>query len=117
MTRAALGLALILALAGVAGGQEPFRITYDVDRSNARQTIVSGTVRNEGRLDAVDVYVTAEALDRTGKVVARGIAFVSPAIPQGREAGFTASVPNVPAAASYRVRVSAYRLGFGAQSP
>lgn len=117
MTRVALGLALSLALAGVAAGQAPFRITYDVDRSNPRQTIVSGTVRNESRADTVDVYVTAEALDRNGKVVARGITFVSPAIPQGREASFTASVPNVPAAASYRVRVSSYRFGLGGQSP
>ena len=61
----------------LALGQESFQLRYSVDRTNPAQVRVNGTVENEARLDVVDVYVTAEALDAGGRVLGRGIAFVS----------------------------------------
>jgi hypothetical protein len=68
-------------------------------------------------VDVHDVYVTVEALDGAGKVVAKGIAFVSPQIRQGGSAPFEAVVPGS-GAATFRVRVTGYRVGLGAsESP
>ena len=111
---AVVGFALA-TLATVASAEESFRITHTVDRGSATQTRITGIVVNESRVDAVDV--TAEAVDGNGKTVARGITFVSPSIAAGRGAAFTASVPTVPGATSYRVRVSSFRSGLGQQSP
>ena len=113
---AVVGLAL-WAVATVAAAEDSFRITHTVERGSATQTRITGMVVNESRVDAVDVYVTAEAVDGNGKTVARGITFVSPSIPSGRGAAFTASVPTVAGATSYRVRVSSFRSGLGQQSP
>ena len=111
-----VGVALIV-LAAVASAQDGFRVMHTVDRGNPGQTRISGTVFNDNRLDAVDVYVTAEALDASGKAVARGITFVSPAIASGRSASFSATVPTMPGATSFRARVSSFRFGAGLQSP
>jgi hypothetical protein len=114
---AALGLGLV-ALAALAGAQESFRVTYNVDRSNPARTQVTGVVFNDARVDVLDVYVTVEAVDGARKVVARGITFVSPAIPQGGNAAFDSTVPAPPTTASFRVRVSSFRFGLGSlQSP
>jgi len=117
--KAIAGMMLAVALAVLhadAGAQDIFRLTWDVERNPGR-TRVTGQVVNQGRVDVVDVYVTAEALDANGKVVARGISFVSPSIPQGATAKFEAAVPAPPTATSFRVRVSNYRLGLGAAVP
>ncbi len=111
-----VGVALLM-LAAVASAQDGFRVTHTADRSNPGQTRINGTVFNDNRLDAVDVYVTAEALDASGKTVARGITFVSPAIASGRSASFSATVPTMPGATSFRARVSSFRFGAGLQSP
>jgi hypothetical protein len=111
-------LALAVAvLAGEAPAQESFRVTYNIDRSTPGRTKVTGQVFNDARADALDVYVTAEAVDGAGKVVARGISFVSPSIRQGGNASFEATVPAPPNATSFRVRVSNFRFGLGLQSP
>lgn len=112
---AVVGVALAL-LAARASAQEGFRVTHTVDRGNPARTHINGTVFNDSRNDVAEVYVTAEALDGGGKVVARGIAFVSPSIAPGRSASFSASVPAMPGATSYRVRVSSFRFAQG-QSP
>ena len=114
---AAVVAVALWALAVVASAQDGFRITHTVDRGSATQTRITGMVFNESRVDAVDVYVTAEAVDGNGKTVARGITFVSPSIAAGRGVAFTASVPAVPGATSYRVRVSSFRSGLAQQSP
>jgi len=49
-----------------------------------------GRVFNAAAVDAVDVYVTAEALDASGKVLARGIAFVAQSIPAQSGAEYSA---------------------------
>lgn len=112
-----LVVTIVALLSQPVGAQGPFRIKYDVDRSDARRTRITGQVFNGGHVDALDVYVTAEALDARGKVVARGIAFVSPAIPQGVGSAFEAIVPAPATATKFRVRVSGYRLGAGEQAP
>jgi hypothetical protein len=109
-------LALVILGAGVAAAQENFRVTYDVDSSTPGRARVTGVVFNDARVDVLDVHVTAEALNSAGKVVGRGIAFVSPQIRQGGNAPFEAVVP-ARDATTYRVRVSAFRLGLGAEAP
>jgi hypothetical protein len=105
----------LLILAATATAQE-FRVTFEVDTSNPARTRVSGMVINEARTEVFDVYVTAEAVNTGGKVVGRGIAFVSQQIRQGGSAPFEALVPAKDATA-YRVRVTSYRLGLTNQAP
>ena len=105
--------ALVPAL---APAQESFQLRYNVDRTSSGQVRVNGTVVNDARLDVIDVYVTAEALDASGRVLGRGIAFVSASIPQRGTAPFTISIPAAQTATSFRVRVSSFRFGMGLQS-
>jgi hypothetical protein len=109
--------ALVLAMSATA--QENFRVTYDVDRGQADRTRIAGVVFNDSRVDMLNVYVTAEALDGAGQVVARGIAFVSPTIREGGHAPFEAVVPAPATAGRFRVRVTGFRHGLsgGGQSP
>lgn len=109
-------MALVLLGTAVAAAQDNFRITYEIDTSNPARIRVTGVVFNDARVDVFDVHVTAEALNSAGKVVARGIAFVSPQIRQGGNAPFEALVPTRDAV-TYRVRVTGFRIGLGAQSP
>ena len=118
MTRAGVvgGLVVaVLMLGAVDAAAQEFRITFTVDRSTPDRTRVRGSVINAGRVDVLDVYVTAEALDGGGKIIGRGIAFVSSSIPQGASAGFEAAVP-VGSAANFRVRVTNFRQGLGMQA-
>jgi hypothetical protein len=110
-------LALIVMIAGGARAEDPFRVTYQVERSGGEQTQVVGTVFNESRQEALDVSVTAEALDGKGKVLARGITYVSPRIPGQSSASFVAKIPAVQGAAKFRASVTSFRLGFGTQAP
>jgi hypothetical protein len=109
----ALALAPIPLLAERPLAQERFRITYAVDQAAPGRTRVLGEVVNEARSDVFDVWVTAEALDRAGRVVARGLVFVSPHLREGAGAPFEAVVPAPPSGASFRVRVSSFRFGLG----
>lgn len=114
---AVAGGLVLLASVLTAQAQDPFRVTYTVDRSDPGQTKVSGVVFNENRQEVLDVSVTVEALDARGKVVARGIAYVSARIPALGSAPFVAKVPGVATAASFRASVSSYRAGLGIQAP
>jgi hypothetical protein len=109
--------ALFVIIAGGARAEDPFRVTYQVERSGSEQTQVIGTVFNESRQEALDVSVTAEALDGKGKVLARGITYVSPRIPGQSSASFVAKIPSVQGAAKFRASVTSFRLGFGTQAP
>ena len=121
MLRAGIAAALLLAcliLLSTEGAAQDFRVTFNADRSAPDRTRISGAVFNVGRADVLDVHVTAEAVDGGGKVIGRGIAFVSPSIPQGYSAPFEAIIPVGTAAATFRVRVTSFRLGLGSmQSP
>jgi hypothetical protein len=110
-------LVAALLLMARAGAAQDFQVTYNVDRGTPNRTRISGAVTNISRSDVLDVHITAEALDGGGKVIGRGISFVSPNIPQGASAPFEAVIP-VGTAANFRVRVTNYRQGLGgAQAP
>jgi hypothetical protein len=86
-----------------------------VDRSNPAQVTVTGRVFSDARADAIDVYVTAEALDSAGKVVASGVSYVG-GIASGSSAAFVIKVPGGRPAATFRVLVTSFRFGFASQS-
>ena len=113
--RAALAAALVL-VPGVGRTQDPLHVTYSVERGGGSGPArVSGRVLTEGSQDVFDVYVTAEALDASGKVLGRGIVFVSSSIPSRGIASFMISIPAAQTAASFRVRISSFRHGIGGQ--
>ena len=95
---------------------DPFNVTYTVERGGSGPVRVTGRVLNEGNQDVFDVYVTAEALDGGGKVLGRGLVFVSASIPPRGVVSFAISIPAAQSAASFRVRVSSFRQGFGQQA-
>ena len=100
----------------VAQAPAPFRITtHTVDKGGQSHVSVTGRVFNDGRADAIDVYVTAEAVDGAGKVIASGVSYVG-SIPAGSSGAFVVKVPSARAAASFRVQVTSYRFGFAHQS-
>lgn len=102
---------------GVARAQDPFQLSFSVNRTGGDGPVrINGRVLNEGALDVFDVYVTAEAVDSGGKVLGRGIAFVSASIPPRGLVPFVVSIPAAQTAASFRVRVSSFRQGIGHQA-
>jgi hypothetical protein len=109
-----IAVVALLALASAplpAFAQGNFKVTYQVERTDAQRVELAGRVQNVSGNDAVDVYVTVEALDTSGKVLARGIAFVAASLPARGEADFSARVPNVPGTTGFRVGVSSFRFG------
>ena len=109
-------LAMLLVLvAAPARAQDPFHVAYTLERGGTGPARVTGRVLNQSNVDVYDVYVTAEALDGGGKVLGRGIVFVSGAIPSHGVASFSIAIPAAQNAASFRVRVSSFRHGIGQQ--
>lgn len=108
---AALGLVPDLGRA-----YDPFHVAYTVERGGPGPARVNGRVLNESGTDVFDVYVTAEALDAGGKVLGRGVVYVTASIPPRGVAAFAISIPAAQTAATFRVRVSSYRQGFGTQA-
>ena len=109
-------VAVVLIGAPVAA-QAPFRITTTVKSRTAPAFLLDGRIVNESGRDVVDVWVTAEALSASGKVLATGITFVRSRIGKGDTAAFLAKVPFVEGAENFRVSVTSYRLGGDFQSP
>ena len=108
--------ALVL-IPGPGRAYDPFYITYTVERGGGTGPVrVNGRVLNESQADMLDVSVTAEALDAGGKVLGRGLVFVANSIPPRAVVPFSIAIPAAQNAVSFRVRVSSYRQGFGAQS-
>jgi hypothetical protein len=99
----------------LAQSPTPFRVTHTVDKGGQAQISISGRVFNDARADAIDVYVTAEALDAAGKIVASGVSYVG-AVPAGSSSAFIIKVPSARAAATFRVLVTSFRFGFANQS-
>ena len=110
-----VGTLLVFATPGVT--QVRFRITYDVKSRDAKGILLEGRVFNDTGRDAVDVWVTAEAVNASGKVLARGIAFVGSAISRGDSASFEAKLPSVEGVETFRIAVTSYRAGRDVQSP
>jgi hypothetical protein len=122
--RLPLWLSVVLALAiafnalpgdAQTGQPAPFRLTHTIDKGTQAQVTVTGRVFNEARSDAIDVYVTAEALDGAGKIMATGVSYVG-TVAAGNSAAFIIKVPAARTAANFRVLVTGYRFGFGIQS-
>jgi hypothetical protein len=112
---AAVFVACALCVVPVAAQTTPFRLTHTIDKGTQAQVTVTGRVFNDARADAIDVYVTAEALDGTGKVVASGVSYVG-TVPAGNSAAFVIKVPSARGAATFRVLVTSFRFGFAIQS-
>ena len=108
--------AALVLLPDLGRAQYPFHVAYTVERGGSGPARVSGRVLNESNVDMLDVYVTAEALDAGGKVLGRGLVFVSAAIPPRGAVPFAISIPAAQTAASFRVQVSSFRQGFGQQT-
>jgi len=107
----AVALLALTAATLPARAQGNFKVTYQVKRSDPTRVELVGSVFNAAAVDAVEVYVTAEALDVSGKVLARGIAFVAQSIPAQSGADYSARIPNVPGTTGFRVAVSSFRFG------
>ena len=107
--------AALCVTSALAQAPSPFRITHTFDKGTQPAVNVSGRVFNDARSDAIDVYVTAEALDAGGKVIASGVSYVG-AVMAGSSMAFVVKVPSARAAASFRVLVTSYRFGFANQS-
>ena len=118
--KAALGVWLLgaaLLCASLSVGQSRFRVTYTPRPRDASALVLDGRVSNEADRDVLDVWVTAEALNASGKVLATGLCFVSPSIAAHRNAGFVAKLPFREGVQSFRVAVTSYREGTAFQSP
>jgi len=110
-------IGIVLLLAGRAEGQGRFRVTHNAGVRHDSSVRIEGQVVNDGDRDAFDVWVTAEALDARGKVVARGITFASPLLAGRRSVPFVAKVPFVDGVETFRVAVTSYRDAGVVQSP
>lgn len=110
-------VSMAMFTAGSAAAQAGFRVSHSVGRTTPTHVEVTGSVRNEARAEAVDVSVTVEALGPDGKVLARGITFVSSRIPENGSAGFTAKVPAVAGVTAYRATVTSFRFVQSIQGP
>jgi hypothetical protein len=107
---------LALLVDGPAAGQvAPFRLTHTIDKGTQAQVTVTGRVFNDARSDAIDVYVTAEALDAGGKILASGVSYVG-TVAAGSSTAFVIKVPSARAAANFRVVVTSFKFGFAIQS-
>lgn len=117
-TPAGIILAMCLVLLGVGLAiAQPFRITFRREPAAPSSIVLMGEVSSDGPRDVVDVWVTADALNAEGKVVGRGIAFVTSFLPGRGTATFAVKLPRVEEARSFRLSVSSFRYASGAQSP
>ena len=108
-------LAVLFVTLPAAGQATPFRITHSIDKGAQAQVTVTGRIFNEARADAIDVYVTAEALDGGGKILASGVSYVG-TISSGGSTVFVIKVPSARTASSFRVLVTSFRFGYANQS-
>jgi hypothetical protein len=108
-------VAASLLWASPAAPQAKFRTTFSVKARDATSIVLEGQVLNETGRDAFDVWVTAEGLSPSSKVLTTGITFVRSAIARGASAPFEAKIPTVEGVESFRVSVTSYRAGSAIQ--
>ncbi len=108
---------LVLLAAEPGGAQEQFRITFQRQPDEPTSLVLAGHLSNEGSRDVVDVWVAAEALNAGGRIVARGLAFVSPLLRSRADTKFTVKLPRVEQVQSFRMSVSSFRYLVRAESP
>lgn len=99
-----------------ASSQTRFRITHEQDRRQTESIVVVGNVVNDDNRDALDVYVTAEALNVSGRIIATGIAHVG-VVPARRGVRFAVMVPRVDGVSGFRVAVTSFRDGATSEAP
>lgn len=109
---------IMLLSAGPSSGQGRFRITYTPRSPEAASVTLDGRVYNDADLDVLDVWVTAEGLDTSGKVLATGITFLI-VIPRHGSATFVAKlpVPREKHVDTFHLAVTSYRDAAAAQAP
>lgn len=108
-------LVLLSPVLGVA--QPPFRVTFHRAPDEPSSLVLAGEVSNDGYRDVVDVWVTAQALNAAGRVVARGLAFVTRLLPRAQSTAFTVKLPRTEQVQDFRVFVSSFRYMFATESP
>jgi hypothetical protein len=113
----ALLLALGVLIVELASAQNGFKVVQGEVRTTPTHVEVPGTVVNQTRGEALDVSITVEAVNPAGKVVARGISFVSSRLVPGGSAEFVAKVPVVPGVNGYRAKVTSFRFLQSLQGP
>ena len=111
-----LAMCLVLLGVGVATAQ-PFRTTFQRERDEPSSIVLMGEVFNDGLRDIVDVWVTADARNAEGKVVGRGVAFVTSFLRGGGTTTFTVKLPRAEQTHSFRLVVSSFRYASREQSP
>ena len=107
----------LVLLSGGPGAAQEFRLTFERQPDEPTSLVLAGTLSNEGSRHVVDVWVGAEALNARGRVVARGLAFVSTLLPSRADTKFAVKLPRVEQVQSFRVFVSTFRYLGGAESP
>ena len=120
--RSLIGASLVGALVLIAGitdaAQSQFRITYHRQRDEPSSIVLAGTVFNDETRDVVDVWLTAEALNPAGTVVATGLAFVAGRIYRHDSVSFVVKIPRVEDVHEFRLTVTNFRYGsFRTESP
>ncbi len=120
--RSLIGASLVGALVLIAGitdaAQSQFRITYHRERDEPSSIVLAGTVFNGETRDVVDVWLTAEALNPAGSVVATGLAFVAGRIYRHDSVSFVVKIPRVEGAHEFRLTVTNFRYGsYRTESP
>ncbi len=108
---------LLLIAFGPAAAQKQFRITHHRDPDEPSSIVLVGTVFNDDSRDVVDVWLTAEALDAGGKVVATGIVFVSSLIPARASTPLVVKLPRVEGAREFHLAVTRFRYRSVVESP
>jgi hypothetical protein len=106
-----------LLLVSPAAAQAKFRTTYTVKARDAAGIVLQGQVVNETGRDAFDVWITAEALNPSHKVLSTGITFVSSAIARGASAPYEAKIPAAEGVETFRVSVTSFRAGSAPAQP
>jgi len=91
--------------------QARFRTTFNVKARDATAIVLDGQVVNDTGRDVFDVWVTAEGLNASKKVLTTGITFVGQMIGRSGSAPFEAKIPTVEGIDTFRVTVTSYRAG------
>jgi hypothetical protein len=111
-----VALCIVLLDVGLVAAQ-PFHITFRREPDELSSLVLAGELANDGGRDVLDVWVGAEALNAEGKVVARGLVFVTATLRGRSSTPFTVKLPRVPEARAFRVAVSSFRYLHATESP
>ncbi|HXJ77186.1 MAG TPA: hypothetical protein VMS64_00725 [Candidatus Methylomirabilis sp.] len=103
-------IAVVVFFACQSVGQAHFRITYSPRPQETSSVTLDGRVSNDADNDVLDVWVTVEGLDTSGKVLTTAITYVL-LIPRHGSATFVAKLPVAEGIQSFHLAVTSYRDG------